>query len=255
MIIKDGKVENAPKFGYADKNFDPENIALIGIKYGLNDRVYSNISKKIWIDDFGWKTKSGRVNFDFETITDPIESLKDSGYNIAAIVQTEYMDSKTSNTIKYNSSKTHTDNELKELAKYMHENDLRVVFKPHVDVSDDSWRGEINPKDKTKWFESYTNFIVHYAKMADECDAEMLVMGTEFKSMIGDENREQWENVVEKVRKVFFFKQKTAYEIYQCDWSSDVCSSDLFIFPPRYRTAPGSAMGKPERVHADCSTR
>ena len=27
----------------------------------------------------------------------------------------------------------------------------------------------------------------------------------------------------------FFFKQKTAYEIYQCDWSSDVCSSDLFF--------------------------
>ena len=29
----------------------------------------------------------------------------------------------------------------------------------------------------------------------------------------------------------FFFKQKTAYEIYQCDWSSDVCSSDL-LAPP-----------------------
>src|SRR5881397_4449873 len=25
----------------------------------------------------------------------------------------------------------------------------------------------------------------------------------------------------------FFFKQKTAYEMAQCDWSSDVCSSDL----------------------------
>jgi len=25
----------------------------------------------------------------------------------------------------------------------------------------------------------------------------------------------------------FFFKQKTAYEIWRCDWSSDVCSSDL----------------------------
>jgi len=25
----------------------------------------------------------------------------------------------------------------------------------------------------------------------------------------------------------FFFKQKTAYEITGCDWSSDVCSSDL----------------------------
>ena len=29
---------------------------------------------------------------------------------------------------------------------------------------------------------------------------------------------------------VFFFKQKTAYEIYQCDWSSDVCSSNFFFF-------------------------
>ena len=26
---------------------------------------------------------------------------------------------------------------------------------------------------------------------------------------------------------MFFFKQKTAYEIKECDWSSDVCSSDL----------------------------
>ena len=27
----------------------------------------------------------------------------------------------------------------------------------------------------------------------------------------------------------FFFKQKTAYEILTCDWSSDVCSSDLDV--------------------------
>src|ERR1051326_9480535 len=28
--------------------------------------------------------------------------------------------------------------------------------------------------------------------------------------------------------RIFFFKQKTAYEIKECDWSSDVCSSDLY---------------------------
>src|SRR6187455_1884645 len=27
----------------------------------------------------------------------------------------------------------------------------------------------------------------------------------------------------------FFFKQKTAYEMVMSDWSSDVCSSDLFV--------------------------
>src|SRR5213595_4111111 len=33
----------------------------------------------------------------------------------------------------------------------------------------------------------------------------------------------------------FFFKQKTAYEITEGDWSSDVCSSDLVPVPIRQR--------------------
>src|SRR3546814_13394124 len=35
---------------------------------------------------------------------------------------------------------------------------------------------------------------------------------------------------------VFFFKQKTAYEMRISDWSSDVCSSDLFSTPNRVGT-------------------
>src|SRR3546814_3103205 len=33
----------------------------------------------------------------------------------------------------------------------------------------------------------------------------------------------------------FFFKQKTAYEMRISDWSSDVCSSDLWEFTPDAR--------------------
>src|SRR3546814_4321273 len=49
---------------------------------------------------------------------------------------------------------------------------------------------------------------------------------------------------------VFFFKQKTAYEMRISDWSSDVCSSDLLFGawpldrhsgnPPRLCRCPGS---------------
>src|SRR3546814_5562700 len=41
--------------------------------------------------------------------------------------------------------------------------------------------------------------------------------------------------VVYYVLFVFFFKQKTAYEMRISDWSSDVCSSDLFFHS--YRSA------------------
>ncbi len=47
----------------------------------------------------------------------------------------------------------------------------------------------------------------------------------------------------------FFFKQKTAYEIYQCDWSSDVCSSDLPYSTTTSSTVlPCSAAGLPAPI-------
>src|SRR3546814_7323696 len=39
---------------------------------------------------------------------------------------------------------------------------------------------------------------------------------------------------------VFFFKQKTAYEMRISDWSSDVCSSDLSIRQRRPFDSPAS---------------
>src|SRR3546814_5896548 len=36
-----------------------------------------------------------------------------------------------------------------------------------------------------------------------------------------------------RVNALFFFKQKTAYEMRNSDWSSDVCSSDLLVLHER----------------------
>src|SRR3546814_10647943 len=42
---------------------------------------------------------------------------------------------------------------------------------------------------------------------------------------------------------IFFFKQKTAYEMRMSDWSSDVCSSDLDHGPGRRRDLDGGRAG------------
>src|SRR3546814_6108185 len=45
---------------------------------------------------------------------------------------------------------------------------------------------------------------------------------------------------------IFFFKQKTAYEMRISDWSADVCSSDLhnrFFFPERNATMSALTLG------------
>src|SRR3546814_5306129 len=51
---------------------------------------------------------------------------------------------------------------------------------------------------------------------------------------------------------IFFFKQKTAYEMRISDWSSDVCSSDLLIVPNSFAgkgDAPSSGAAKIPETH------
>src|SRR3546814_1023339 len=52
---------------------------------------------------------------------------------------------------------------------------------------------------------------------------------------------------------VFFFKQKTAYEMRISDWSSDVCSSDLAagVTQAAARVQYGQHHGEPSGVPAD----
>src|SRR3546814_7532072 len=49
---------------------------------------------------------------------------------------------------------------------------------------------------------------------------------------------------------VFFFKQKTAYELRISDWSSDVCSSDLHAVIEQ-RRALGAGLDEPLRNRSD----
>src|SRR3546814_3624094 len=46
----------------------------------------------------------------------------------------------------------------------------------------------------------------------------------------------------------FFFKQKTAYEMRISDWSSDVCSSDLFSGSHQVAIAKGFAAQKTDEL-------
>src|SRR3546814_7379380 len=57
---------------------------------------------------------------------------------------------------------------------------------------------------------------------------------------------------------VFFFKQKTAYEMRISDWSSDVCSSDLATVPLQASVIGGqpqkTAISRSERHEAASRT-
>lgn len=114
-----------------------------------------------------------------------------------------------SEKVDYQGSHMPSDEELVGMIEYAKELGLRVILKPLVNCTDGTWRAHINFFDKevpcepkwSKWFESYTQYQLHYAEIAQKTQCEMLIVGCE---MVQTERRaDQWRQLIKEVKKAY----------------------------------------------------
>ncbi len=111
--------------------------------------------------------------------------------------------------IDYGSGRTMSDEELRSFIRFARALGMRVFLKPTVNCADGTWRAYIRffdedvpcePKWKD-WFAAYTDFQVHYARIAEETGCEMFIAGCE---MVMTEHREaEWRRLIQEIRQVY----------------------------------------------------
>ena len=137
-----------------------------------------------------------------QTSTDAsLSALRATGSTDAAFVVTWYMATRTSSVVAPDKLKTATDAGLLRAMAKARALGMRVVLKPHVDILDGSFRGDIAPGSTTKWFNSYTTMLNRYAALARDAGAEMLVVGTELSSM--SRYDKEWRSLIAGARTRF----------------------------------------------------
>jgi hypothetical protein len=137
-----------------------------------------------------------------------LENLAATGANWVAIVFFGYQQTYTSTAITRDVSRTPSDQEIAHAIAAAHDLGLGVMLKPHVDLrhDPDHWRGNIGEAfaDEAQWqawFDSYGDFINHYAKLAQTHGVEQFCVGTE---LVGTTHREaDWRKIVAGVRERF----------------------------------------------------
>lgn len=146
--------------------------------------------------------------------------IKPMGVNWITLLVTCYQDRIASTQIRCNDSPTPTDNDLTHAIEYAHSLGIRVMLKPHIDLTDDPdhWRGQIDFHDDEaaweKWFESYTDAITHYATLAQNTGADYFAVGTE---LAGTSRRaDQWRALVRAVRAKY-----NGPLVYAANWSEE----------------------------------
>lgn len=93
---------------------------------------------------------------------------------------------------------TPSDSSIERVILLAHEAGLKVLLKPHVDLTDGMSRGAIRPDDRPAWFASYEAFIGHYADLAARTKVDQFSVGTELAGISDD--RTGWLGVVKVVR-------------------------------------------------------
>ena len=129
-------------------------------------------------------------------------ALRDTGSNWMGLLVTWYQQDASSNVIARHPdpNKDHTDARIRMAIRDAHSRGLQVMLKPHVDALNGQWRGDFNPSNPAAWFQSYTQFILHYAQIAQEEGVELYCMGTELKTISGSANRDRWVAVINAIR-------------------------------------------------------
>jgi hypothetical protein len=134
-------------------------------------------------------------------VAEDLNRIKELGSTAVVLVPTWYMKRSDSNTIEPDAAKTPTDASLEQAISAAREAGLEVILKPHVDVLDNTFRGDIQPANRTAWFQSYNLFISIYADLAAGSDVGYFSVGTELKSLSGE--TDAWKSVIGNVRDRF----------------------------------------------------
>jgi len=155
---------------------------------------------------YGWGSRRG--DYLQPEAVDSMRKLKETGSEWIALSFWTWQESIHSTEISFDYGYTVRDKDIEFSVKTAKELGLKVCLKPVVNSKDGIWRAHIGFPEETganvywdKWFVSYTNFILHYAVLAEELGCEMFCIGCE---MVKTEPQEaHWRNLIKRVREVY----------------------------------------------------
>lgn len=95
---------------------------------------------------------------------------------------------------------------LKRAVQTAHARGLKVMLVPHLWVESGGWRAEIDPKSDAgweRWEASYGEFLLTWARLAEEASVDLLSVGVELRSWVTTTRAPSFSALIERVRSVY----------------------------------------------------
>ncbi len=138
--------------------------------------------------------------------------------------------------------------ELAEMVKRLHDNGIKVLFKPCLTPLDGAWMGDVRFPGSCnqiqsvpdcdywgKWFKSFTEAAKYFSELAQKIGIDAIIIGAEYYGTEGQ--NAHWENVIKEVRSRF--DGPITYEFtyasrrdYDLEWFKGLDFLSYSYYPP-----------------------
>ncbi len=136
--------------------------------------------------------------------------LFDTGVNWICLATAVEQETYSSTRILFDYEHNASDKDITFAIDRAHARGIKVCLKPMVNCTDGAWRAQIEFPDGdmvgrdiywSKWFASYSAFLLHYAELAEDTGCEMFCLGCE---MLGTERKQTyWRDLIARVRDIY----------------------------------------------------
>jgi hypothetical protein len=165
-----------------------------------------------FIKSISWGYPGNKGQYQGDASADSMKKLAETNANWVCISFVAEMNKPGDTTIIWTGPDANivSDSEIQRAIGLARQNNLKIILKPMVNIRDGTWRALIDfrtPDNKIdtqswdKWWANYGEFILHYAKIAQETHCEMLCLGCEMGST--ERYGKKWRDLIAEVRKVY----------------------------------------------------
>lgn len=214
--------------------------------------------------NFGFMSKRGY--YDREDVLKQPELMKKAGINWCTLhmnfCQTKYSSEKLFLDFEFSTGEL----EIAEMVKRLHDNGIRILFKPCLIPLDGAWMGTVNFPVATdlkliqgvhsdywgNWFRSFMEAEKYFASLAERLGMDALIIGAE---LFGTEGQnEYWEQVIAEIRKRY--SRPITYEFiydsrkkYDLNWFKKLDFLSYSYYPPASDSLTGELTEEAARMN------
>ncbi|MFK7784875.1 MAG: glycoside hydrolase TIM-barrel-like domain-containing protein [Crocinitomicaceae bacterium] len=145
----------------------------------------------------------------------PVAAL---GANWAAVIPFAFMPSHTKPELSFDLKwqwKGERIDGIRNYIRELHAQNIAVMVKPQIWIGHGTYTGEMKMDSNKDWEElevNYTEYILAFAKVAQEEGAEMLCIGTELKHF-AEQRSDYWADLIKEIREIY-----TGKLTYAANW-------------------------------------